>query len=184
MKDLKASSLETRDIALLVQQSKIEKIKPGLYRLTNIPEVDGISISYIDVCQAIPNGVICLLSALEFYDLTTFNPSEIFVALPHSAKPPKMDYPPIRAFYFRERFYNCDIEEKKVASGVVRFYNREKSICDVFRYRTKLGEDVALEALKNYLRLQESNIHRLQEYAIKCHVKSIILPYIKAIIAT
>lgn len=184
MKELKAASVQTRDVTLLVQQGTIEKVKAGLYRLTDLPQADGIPVSFIDVCQAIPNGVICLLSALEFYELTTFNPSEIFVALPHSAKPPKMAYPPIRKFYFRDRFYGLAIERRKATKGVIRIYNKEKTICDMFRYRNKLGEDLALEALKNYLALKEANINKLQKYAVRCQVKTIMLPYLKALIAS
>jgi predicted transcriptional regulator of viral defense system len=183
MKDLKNASVQTRDVANLVHQGVVEKIKPGLYRLAELPDADGIPMSFIDVCQAIPSGIICLLSALEFYDLTTFNPSEIYVALPHSAKAPKIEYPPVRYFYFRDRFYEFGIQSIKSKHGKIRIFDREKSICDMFRYRKKLGEDIALEALKNYLKLKEANINKLLEDAMKCQVKTTMIPYLKALIA-
>jgi len=181
MKDLKNSSVQTRDIYRLLQQGVIEKVKPGLYRLTKMPLVESMPISYLDICQAIPAGVICLLSALDFYDLITFNPSEVYVALPHKAKPPKIDYPPMHTFFFRQRFYELGIETIKTEHGEIRIYNKEKSICDIFRYRNKLGEDLALEALKSYLAHQDRNIVKLYLYAEKCHVKTVLRPYMKAI---
>ena len=184
MKDLKASSIHTRDIAHLLQENIIEKVKPGLYRLSNLPQEDNISISFIDVCRAIPKGVICLLSALEFHDLTTFNPSEIYIAIPNSIKGVKIEYPPVRVYYFRDRFYDCGIETVVTSIGEVRIYNQEKTICDMFRYRHKLGEDVALEGLKNYLKRNHADIQKLTEYAERCQVKKVLLPYIKALIAS
>ncbi|MBN1997007.1 type IV toxin-antitoxin system AbiEi family antitoxin domain-containing protein [candidate division KSB1 bacterium] len=183
MKDLKGASVQSQAIAQLVQDGVIEKIKPGLYRLAELPLINMIPISYIDVCKAIPNGVICLLSALEHFELTTFNPSEIYVALPHSSKPPKMYYPPVRSFYYRDRFYNYGINTIKTGQGNIQIYDKEKSICDMFRYRKKLGEDIALEALKNYLKQNDVNIQKLTKDAIHCQVKTIILPYLKAMVA-
>jgi len=182
MKDFKNASIQTRDIAALVRQGVIEKIKPGLYRLAELPGVNGIPMSFIDVCQAIPTGIICLLSAVEFYELTTFNPSEVYVALPHSAKPPKIEYPPVRFYYFRERFYNFGIQSIMTGTGTIRIFEKEKTICDLFRYRNKLGEDIALEALKNYLKLKETNVNKLLDFAVKCQVKTIITPYLKALV--
>ena len=190
MKELKKSSIYARDIAKLLDQGVIEKVKPGLYRLAKIetikPEFNEPgklpSASIIDVCHAMPEGVICLASALEFYGLTTFNPSEVNVAIPNSAKPPKILYPPVKIFYFRERFYKPGIEQIKTQAGIVKIYNREKTICDMFRYRKKIGEDIALEGLKNYLKLEDANINKLREYAEICQVKTVMMPYLKALV--
>ena len=184
MKDLKAASVHTRDVARLMEDGTIEKVKSGLYRLAELPTEDGMPLSFIDVCQALPKGVICLLSALEFYDLTTQNPFDINVAVPHAEKVSKIEYPPVRVFYFRERFYNMGIEKIETESGMVRIYAKEKTICDMFRYRNKLGEDVALEGLRNYLKLPEANVNKLVEYANQLQVKTVLLPYLKALIAS
>lgn len=184
MKDLKAASIHTREIARLVHENIIEKVKPGLYRLSDLPQEDNIPVSFIDVCHAIPKGIVCLLSALEFHDLTTFNPPEIYIAIPNSERGTKLEYPPVRVYFFRNRFYNLGIETFVTSSGEVRIYNQEKTICDMFRYRNKLGEDVALEGLKNYLKSKHADIQKLTEYAERCQVKTIILPYIKALVAS
>lgn len=194
MKELKAASFQTRDIAHLLKEGAIIKVKPGLYRLANVgdvviplPRIKGsgttISQEIIDVCKALPNGVICLVSALAFYDLTTFNPSEIYVAIPNAAKVPKIDFPPLRVFYFRERFYKPGIEQIEVPGCTIKIYNREKNICDMLRYRNKYGEDLALEGLKNYLSRKEAkNVNKLRKYAEICQVKTVMMPYLKALV--
>ena len=194
MKELKAASFQTRDISRMVRENLIVKVKPGLYRLPNVGRIvlpalkvkgsgSTISQGIIDVCRAIPEGVICLASALEFYGLTTFNPSEIYVAIPNSGKMPKIDYPPVKVFYFRDRFYKLGIDTISAGSTIVKVYSKEKTICDMFRYRNKLGEDLALEGLRNYLTRKDADIAKIGEYASICRVKSILMPYIKALVA-
>jgi predicted transcriptional regulator of viral defense system len=193
MKELKAASFQTRDIARLLKEGTIIKVKPGLYRLANSGEImlplvkirrsgSTISQEIIDVCKAIPDGVICLASALAFYDLTTFNPSEIYVAIPNAGKAPKIDFPPLRVFYFRERFYKPGIKRIEVPNCTLKIYNKEKTICDMFRYRNKYGEDLAFEGLKNYLSRKEANVNKLRKYAEICQVKTILMPYLKALV--
>ena len=182
MNELRGASFQTRDIARLVHEGKIEKIKAGLYKLPGIITSVNINSSLIEISHAVPRGVIALASALAHYELITFVPMEVYVAIPMSDKPPKVDYPPIRFFYYPERFFRAGIEVIRTHAGTVRMYNREKSICDMFRYRDKLGENIALEALKNYLRLKDSNIKKLSEYAVVCRVKTIVLPYVKAMV--
>ena len=182
MSELRETSFQTRDIAKLVQEGKIEKVKAGLYKLPEITTSASVNASLIEVSQAVPNGVIALASALAHYELTTFVPPEIYVAISMSDKPPKIKYPPVRFFYFPDQFFRAGIEVIRTSAGTVRMYSREKTIGDMFRYRDKLGENLALEALKNYLRRKDSNIRRLSEYAAICRVKTIMLPYIKAMV--
>jgi predicted transcriptional regulator of viral defense system len=183
MNELRAQSFQTRDIARLVQEGKIEKVKSGLYRLPTIQTPANINASLVEVSHAVPKGVIALASALAHYDLTTFVPAEIYVAIPLSEKPPKLKYPPLRIFYYPSRFYRVGINEIKTSAGTIRIYNKEKTICDMFRYRRKIGENIALEALKNYLSRKDASIKTLNEYAIICRVKGVILPYIKAMVS-
>ena len=91
--------------------------------------------------------------------------------------------PPINLYYFRDRFYDLGIDRIETSIGEVRIYNREKTICDVFRYRNKLGEDIALEGLRNYVNSKGANISILNDYAEKCQVKTVIAPYLKALLA-
>jgi predicted transcriptional regulator of viral defense system len=182
MKDLRAAGFQTREISDQVAAGLIERVKPGLYRLAGLADT-AEHAGLVDVCRAIPEGVICLVSALGYHGLTTFNPSEVYVAITHGGKPPRMNYPPIKPFYFRERFFTPGIETVSIPAGGIRIYNREKTVCDMFRYRRKLGEDLALEGLKEYLKQKEANIPRLLEYAAICQAKTVMLPYLKALVA-
>ncbi len=181
MKELRAAGFQTRKISSLVAEGRIERVKPGLYRLVGYGE-SGEHTGLVDVCRAVSGGIICLLSALDFHGLTTFNPSEVHVAIPHGAKPPRLFYPPIKTFFFRERFYAPGIESVRIPAGEVRIYGKEKTICDMFRYRRKLGEDLAMEALKQYLKLKDANIVRLTKYAAVCQTKTVMMPYLKALV--
>jgi predicted transcriptional regulator of viral defense system len=182
MRDMKAASIQTREIARLLENGSIEKIKPGLYRLAKRVTAGTFRDTLIDACEAMPRGVICLLSALDFHDLTTFNPSEVYIAIPHSDKPPKISYPPVRTFFFRNRFYAPGILSVRTPGGIVRIYNREKTVCDMFRYRHKLGENLAVEGLKAYLARKDANLVALRKYAELCQVKTTLMPYLKAIV--
>lgn len=120
MKDFKAASFQTRDIAFLVQNGSLEKIKSGLYRLANLSELSKVGLSKRDVYQAIPDGVICLASALEFHGLTTFIPKAIYIAIPRSTKPPKLLFPPIKVFYFSDAQYRAGIDTLHAAPAINR----------------------------------------------------------------
>jgi predicted transcriptional regulator of viral defense system len=182
MKELRAVGFQSRDISALVEQGQVERVKPGLYRLAGYGET-GEHAGLAEICRAVPDGVICLLSALDYHGLTTFNPSEVYVAIPHGAKPPRIFYPPIKPFFFRERFYTPAIEHVQTPAGEIRVYSREKTICDMFRYRRKLGEDLAMEALKQYLKLKDASVARLLEYAAVCQARTVMMPYLKALVA-
>lgn len=182
MRGMKSASIQPREIARLLENGTIEKIKPGLYRLAKRLTAGPIRDTLIDACEAMPRGVICLLSALDYHDLTSFNPSEVYIAIPHSDKPPKISYPPVRTFFFRDRFYSPGILSVRTPNGYVRVYNMEKTVCDMFRYRRKLGENLAIEGLKTYLARKDANLTSLRKYADLCQVKTTLIPYLKAIV--
>lgn len=183
MKDLREEGFQTRDISMLVKEGVIEKVKPGIYRLADYGFFEDKNVSLLSVCNAIPNAVICLISALDHYELTLFNPSEIYYAIPNSERVKKIDYPPVKPFFFRDRFYNPGIERIKTKYGEIRIYNKEKTVCDMFRYRNKLGEDTAYEALKNYLKLKDANLLKLKKYSEICQVKTVMMPLVKVLVA-
>lgn len=182
MKELREAGIQTRDIARAVKEKTIEKVRPGLYKLVEFSwDEHG---SFADVCNSNKKAVICLLSAASYYELTTFNPSEVYVAVPNNTDKFVLRYPPIRVYYFADSYYEYGIETLKTKSGIIKIYNKEKTIGDLFRYITKLGEDVVVESLKEYLKKRkEMNISKLLEYADICGVKKKMEPMIKAILS-
>ncbi|MCK7518842.1 MAG: hypothetical protein MZV64_14490 [Ignavibacteriales bacterium] len=99
----------------------------------------------------IKEQLVCMLSAASYYELSTFNPSVIYVAVPNNTDKFVLTYPPIKVYYFADSYYSPGIETLKTKSGIIRIYNKEKTIGDLFRYINKIGEDIAVESLKTYL---------------------------------
>lgn len=180
LKDLKKKGVHTDSVRKLVQQNIIEKIKPGLYKLVDMPMLANQGM--IDVCMAMPKGVICLHSALSYYELTTSLPDRVMVALTRSQKPSRVDYPPVQIFYFSGKNSITGIRTIKTDSGIFKIYEVEKTMIDCFRYRNKLGLDIATEGLKNYLKSRKYNLVKLTGFAKAGRMYKIMKPYIEAII--
>lgn len=179
MKDMKASGFQTRDIRNLLKAGQIVKVKPGVYRLADTQP--GESSGLVEVCLAMPKAVICLSSALAFHELTTFVPTAITYAIPRSDKPITLAHPPTVPYFFSEAQYKTGVEYHETKSGDIRLYGMEKTICDCFRFRNRLGEDIALEGLKEYLRRRDRDLSKLAKLAKVCRVGGIVSQYVKAI---
>lgn len=180
MKDMKANGIHTRQIQRLVKDGHIVKMKAGLYRLADIQP--GETSGFVEVCLAMPKAIICLSSALAFHELTTFVPTSIAFAIPRSDKPVNLPSPTNEPFFFSENQYKAGIEHIETKAGLVRIYGVEKTVCDLFRFRNKLGEDLALEGLKEYLKLRNRDLNKLMKFAEICRVKAIVSQYVKAIV--
>lgn len=177
MKELKGAGIHTRIIARAVQDGVIDKVKPGLYKLIEYPFDE--HESFTRVCNANKRAVICLLSAASYYELTTYDPPEIYVAMPHNTDKFILKYPSIKVYYFIDKFYQTSIEKLKTKSGTVKIYSKEKTVIDLFRYINKLGEDVAIESLKTYLHSKDKKISILADMAIKLGAYIKMEPFIK-----
>lgn len=182
MKEMKEQGFQTRDIKKLVETNQIEKVKPGLYKIWESVDDSKVNPGFIDLCKGNSRIIICLISAVEYHGLSTVNPSQIYAALPRDEKAPKLNYPPVKFYRWKGIMYEQGIENIKTKSGIVKIYDKEKTVCDMFRYRDKLGEDIAFEALKNYLNLKEADLNKLRKYSEKLRIKTVLQPYIKAIV--
>ncbi len=181
MKELRDAGIQTRDIAYALEEGVITKIKPGLYRLVNYPWDE--HSSFADVCIANKKAVICLLTAASYYELTTFIPTEIDVAVPNNTDKFNLIYPPIKVYYYSDSYYGQGIERMYTKSGVVNIYNREKTIADLFRYKKKMGEDLVVESLKEYMRNRRTaNFSDLLKYADAGRVRKKIEPILRALL--
>ncbi len=163
-----------RDAGVLVRLSR------GLYRLAEFPPLSNPDL--VTVALNIPQAVICLVSALAFHELTTQVPHAVDLALPRGAGRPRLDYPPLRIFWFSGPAWSEGVETHQVDDVPVRIYSLEKSVADAFKYRRKIGLDVALEALKQYRQHRDFDVSRLLHYARICRVENVIKPYIEALL--
>jgi predicted transcriptional regulator of viral defense system len=126
--------------------------------------------------------VVCLLSALRLHELTTQSPYEVWLAIPNNARAPRIDYPPIRVVRFSGAALSEGIEERKIDGVTVRFTNVPKTIADCFKYRNKIGLDVALEALHEAWNSKRCQMDELWHYASICRVSNVIRPYLESLI--
>lgn len=169
-----------RTLYRLTDEGKLERITRGVYRLAHLPE-----ISYPDlvtVSLRAPNAVICLVSALSFHDLTTQVPHSVWIAIPRDSRPPRITYPPISWVEFSGNAYDRGIEPHILDGTEVRIYGPEKTLADCFKYRNKIGTDVALEALSSYMRGEGRDLDSLLHYAEICRVSTVMKPYLEALV--
>ncbi|TVR29029.1 MAG: transcriptional regulator [Balneolaceae bacterium] len=181
MSEFKEAGIHTRNVREAVDKEVIIKIKPGLYKLRDFQR-DGYE-GFVDVHTANNSAIICLVSALAYHEFTTFNPSRIDVAVPNNTGKFELNYPPINVYFFRENMYKAGVDLVDRGYGSFKVYNKPKTVCDMFRYRNKLGEDLALEGLQNYLNRSDSNLNELSKYMKLCRVKTVMEPYVKAMAA-
>ena len=179
-KDILAAGIHTRNIKRVREKEQVVQVKRGLYRLADIPLIS--NQGFVDLAHAVPGGVICLLSALSYYELTTFNPSVISMAICRGSRKPKINYPPVEFYHFSKKQFEAGINKIKVKGHEIRIYNPEKTICDCFRYRNKLGLDIAKEGLSEYLKRKDRDLEKLLEYAEICRIKPLLQTWLNAII--
>jgi predicted transcriptional regulator of viral defense system len=161
----------------LLDKGEIERLSRGIYRLAALPSISEPDIAVISL--RFPKSVVCLISALFFHKITTQIPHYVYVAIPRGARQIRMGYPPAQAFNYSESSYNAGIEEHIIDGIKVKIYSPEKTIADCFKFRNKIGLDVALEALKLYQKRGGSDINKILEYAKICRIENIIKPYME-----
>lgn len=168
-----------RTLYALRDHGVLEIIGRGLYRLADLPPLGEPDL--ISVARKVPGGVVCLVSALAYHDLTTQVPHEVHLALERGAERPRLDYPPVRVYWFARPAFRAGIGEERVDGATVRIYDPEKTIADCFKFRNRVGLDVALEALRLWRRRRGANVDRLLGYARINRVERVIRPYLEAL---
>jgi predicted transcriptional regulator of viral defense system len=157
----------------------LEQLSRGVYRLKGLPPLGNPDL--VMVATRIPRGVVCLVSALAYHELTTQIPHEVYVAVERGSERPGLDYPPVRLFWFSDAAFREGIEVHKLDKVSVRIYSREKTIADCFKFRHKLGMDVVLEALRLWSERPGRNVEVLLAHARQCRVERVMRPYLEAI---
>lgn len=157
----------------------IQLLARGLFRLEEMPELT--QESWIVVAKKAPRGVICLISALAFHEITDQIPNQVFLALPKDVSPPRLNYPPLRVFHFSTVCYQAGIQEYMLDGVMVKIYVPEKTVVDCFKFRNQIGLDVAIDALKQCIQKYHSRSANFMEFARICRVDNIIKPYLEAL---
>ena len=158
----------------------LEFVSRGVYRLS-----DGSLLGNPDlvtVATRIPGGVICLISALAFHELTTQIPHEVHVALTRGSEEPRLDHPPIKTYRFADKAFSEGVEIHELDGVIVHIYNPEKTLADCFKFRNKIGLDTVVEAVRFYRERRSVKVDDLIRFAEICRVKKIMRPYLEAIL--
>jgi predicted transcriptional regulator of viral defense system len=158
----------------------IEPLARGLYRLADLPPLGEPDL--VTVARKVPRGVVCLISALAHHDLTTQIPHAVHLALERGTERPRLDYPPLEVYWFSAVAFRAGIQEVTLDRVPVRIYDAEKTVADCFKFRGRIGTDVALEALRLWTARRGRNVDRLLEYARIDRVERVIRPYLEALV--
>lgn len=178
--DVRSQGIHHEYLRQLCKKGKLMRVGRGLYSLPD-PEVT-LHHGLAQALKAIPKGVICLLSALRFHEIGTQAPHEVWVAIDRRAARPRAKYPRMRIMRFSGKSLTEGIDKHNVEGVLVRIYNSAKTVADCFKYRNKIGLDVALEALREAIRERRCTIDELWRYAKICRVTKIMRPYMEAIV--
>jgi predicted transcriptional regulator of viral defense system len=158
----------------------LEVISRGVYRLTDSPMLGNPDL--VAVATRIPAGVICLISALFFHEITTQIPHAVHVALARGAEQPRLRFPPLITYRFSENSFTQGVELHKLDGIAVRVYSPEKTLADCFKFRARVGLDTALEALRLYRERKVVRTEDVLHYARVCRVEKIMRPYLEALL--
>jgi predicted transcriptional regulator of viral defense system len=178
-RDIEAIGLPREYLVRLHRQGKLNRPTRGIYTL---PDADVTERhSYAEVAKRVPKAAICLLSALAFHEITTQSPASVWIALPKGARTPALASPLLRVVRLSGLSLTTGIENYQVDGVPVRVYSAAKTVADCFKFRHKIGLDIAIEALKDCLRQKRASINQIYRYAQVCRVGNVIRPYMEAL---
>jgi predicted transcriptional regulator of viral defense system len=178
-RDLEARGIPRVYLTRLVRRGRLERVGRGLYRLSDAHATEHRSLA--EAAKRVPHGVVCLLSALRFHGLTTQIPFQVWMAIHHKAWAPRADGPPLRVIRMSGAALESGVETHRIDGVEVRVFSPAKTVADCFKFRSKVGLDVALEALRDYRRAHPAGMGELWRYARTDRVSRVIRPYLEAL---
>lgn len=178
-RDLSAHGIHPMTLKRLLERGVVERDGRGLYRLAGTEVSENYSL--LQAARRVPSGVMCLLSALRFHHLTTQKPFEVWMAIERKTRRPSVDAPPLRIHYFSGEAFTAGVEEHQVEGVTLRVYNPAKTVADCFKFRNKIGIDVAIEALRDTVRQRRATVDEIWHYAKICRVARVIYPYLETL---
>jgi len=175
-----AAGIHARTLYRLRDLGMIERVTRGLYRWSDLPPLADPDL--VAVASRVPKGVICLISALVFHEITTQIPHEVHVAVPRGVNVPRIDWPPVRGFRFSEASYSSGIEMHLIDDVTVSIYSAAKTVADCFKFRNTVGMDVAVEALRLALERGHAKPAEIEKFSQVCRVERVVAPYLGALL--
>jgi len=178
-RDVEVMGIPREYLLRLYRSGDLARVGRGLYTLPGKQSSEFLSLA--EVTKRVPNAVICLISALQFHNLTTQIAHRVWIAIENKKWEPAFDYPPIEIVRLTPRAFSFGVEEHEVDRILVHVYSPAKTVADCFKFRNKIGLDVALEALRETWRSRKATMDELWEAAKVCRVANVIRPYLEAV---
>lgn len=179
-RDLTAYHIPREYLTRLVKQGMLQRRGRGLYALSSADLTEHHTL--VQIAARHPDAVVCLLSALSFHGLTTQSPSMVWIALPKSSRTPKLEYPPLRVCRYSEEAFTAGITLHQIEGRMVKVYDPAKTVADCFKFRHKIGLDIAIEALRDAWRQKKARMDQIEKYAVICRVSRVMRPYLEALV--
>ena len=181
---LRARDLDALDVPRIVltrltAAGRLEKVGRGLYRLPGTQGSEHESLAA--VARRVPQAVFCLLTALQFHELTTQLPRQLWIAMPRGSHVPRIEYPPLKMVQMSQDVFTSGVEEHWHDDVMLRVTSVAKTVADCFKHRNKIGLDVALEALKDARARHKASVDDIWRYAKICRVANVMRPYLESI---
>jgi len=173
-----SAGIHPRTLYKLRDEGYIIQLDRGVYKLSNDKPLSNPDLAIVAV--RIPSAKICLLSSLDFHGMTKEIPHKVHIAIARTQRDPKIDHPPIEVYRFSDKSLTEGVEKHEIDGQTIQVYNPAKTIADCFKFRNKIGKDIAIEALQQGLELEKASIKEILKFAKICRVESVIKPYLEA----
>ena len=178
--DLNKAKIPRQYLTIACERGLLKRIGRGLYCIPNTMTNEHRTLA--EVCKRVPSAVICLLSALQFHNLTTQLPHKVWIAIDEKQRKPKLDFVQLRIARFSGPALKEGVAKHSIEGVEIRVYNPPKTVADCFKYRNKIGVDIAIEALRDCLRKKKATVDELVKYSRTCRVERVMAPYIEALL--
>jgi len=179
-RDVEKAGIPRNYLKRLVERGQLQKIDRGLYSADEIASSEHVSL--VQISHKAPKAVVCLLSALRFHNIGTQIPSEVWIAIDTKARAPKIEHPAVRIVRFSGEALHFGMERHDVGGTTIKVYTPAKTVADCFKFRHKIGTDVALEALRESYRQKKATMDDLWEAAKVCRVANVMRPYMEFLV--
>jgi len=177
LQDLLEIGVNKYHMQKLIKTGKIERLKHGIYKLSDFQTNE-----YLEIKNLVPNGIICLFSAWNYYELTTYIPHKFHIAIEKKSKVKLPDYPPIKLYYWNNNSLETGRKKVKIDGFTFSIFDLEKSVCDAVKFRNKIGKDTLNEIFTEYLKRKDKNLDLLIKYSKILRVEKILKTYLDVLL--
>ena len=174
------AGIHRRTLYWMRDRGRLEPLSRGVFVLASAPLPESPDVAA--VMRRIPKGVLCLVSALEYHGIGTQIPNAVQVALPRNVTPPKIDYPRVQVFNMSDSAFRAGVEKRSMAGAEILVYGVAKTVADCFKYRNRIGLDIAVEAIKEVVRRRVATPDEIMEFARVDRVEAVVAPYLTALL--